>query len=300
MLTWKNAHRKLDGDACGDGMDGMEDRIYLLWIGELLREKPEAQEKQDIWERQRVQEIQDAQEVLAQKAAGWIDGTRRQKAARMRTEGARAACMGAGLLLQKGMADYLYRGDSPTAAPGSQACRILRLEVSQLLEELETQLSAPVPLSYTYGPQGKPYLAGGPFFFSLSHSGDYVLCAVSGQEVGADIQKMQQADYGKLASRFFAGEECRLLEQCRSEEDRRMLFYWLWTRKEALGKLTGRGVAKVLARSVCGKPVDSGKIPGGGQETGDAPGASALCWTKVPCPSGYQAAVCTGYYNWEL
>lgn len=36
---------------------------------------------------------------------------------------------------------------------------------------------------------GKPYLAGGDFF-SLSHSGDYVILAVAGCRVGVDIEKV--------------------------------------------------------------------------------------------------------------
>ncbi len=40
------------------------------------------------------------------------------------------------------------------------------------------------------GAHGKPYVSAAiPVFFNLSHSGDYVVCAVGGEEVGIDIER---------------------------------------------------------------------------------------------------------------
>ena len=42
-----------------------------------------------------------------------------------------------------------------------------------------------------YGVHGKPYLENVPFYFNISHSGEYVICAYDDKPVGADIQLMK-------------------------------------------------------------------------------------------------------------
>ena len=97
----------------------------------------------------------------------------------------------------------------------------------------------------------KPYLKNYPYYFSISHSGDYVFCVLSEQEVGADIQ--QKAEYVKegVVQRFFAEEEKNYWEKCASEEEKRDFFYRMWCRKEAYGKLTGEGIADVVSVNMC-------------------------------------------------
>ena len=43
-----------------------------------------------------------------------------------------------------------------------------------------------------YGPHGKPFLKGNPFYFNLSHSGGIVACAVQTCEVGLDVEKKRE------------------------------------------------------------------------------------------------------------
>lgn len=71
-------------------------------------------------------------------------------------------------------------------------------------------------------PKGKPYFEGNPFFISLSHSGDYAVCAISDSPVGVDIEKDRI-----LSENFQERFAATVLE---------------WTKKEAKGKLTGNGV----------------------------------------------------------
>lgn len=122
--------------------------------------------------------------------------------------------------------------------------------VSQVLKMLEE----PLDLKLGYGRNGKPYLQDYPFYFNLSHSGEYVFCAISDREVGVDIQQYRPADEARLARRFFSEEERKALEGCLDREEQRELFYRLWVRKEAYGKLTGEGIAASVGRSVL--PVD--------------------------------------------
>jgi len=109
-------------------------------------------------------------------------------------------------------------------------------------------LSQPLPLMYQYGINGKPYLKEYPFYFNLSHSGDYVLCAVSSQEIGVDIQQHRAGGMERLAQRFFSAEEVRAMEN--RGEGKEAFFYRLWARKEAYGKLTGEGIAGTVGISL--------------------------------------------------
>jgi phosphopantetheine--protein transferase-like protein len=87
-----------------------------------------------------------------------------------------------------------------------------------------------------YGNHGKPYLERGGVFFRLSHSGDYVILAVSGSENGADIEKVKPRAFA-AAKRCFTAEELDWLRLNDTDE----AFFVLWTAKEAVMKATGMG-----------------------------------------------------------
>ena len=84
---------------------------------------------------------------------------------------------------------------------------------------------------------GKPYLTGGGRQFSLAHSGGYALLAVSDGEIGADIEAPGVCR-DDAARRAFTADE---LEWMRADPDKR--FFELWTAKESLVKLDGRGLS---------------------------------------------------------
>ncbi|MCL2372784.1 MAG: 4'-phosphopantetheinyl transferase superfamily protein [Defluviitaleaceae bacterium] len=91
---------------------------------------------------------------------------------------------------------------------------------------------------------GKPYLKGLPVHFNISHSGDYVVCAVSEQPVGIDIERIKEVDF-KLAERYFCKSEYRDLFA--REEIRRLdYFFSLWTLKESYLKWLGTGMSVPL------------------------------------------------------
>lgn len=100
-----------------------------------------------------------------------------------------------------------------------------------------------------YGPDGKPYLADFPdVHFNLSHSGRYVFCAVSNEEVGCDVQKIAAADL-RVTHRFFAPEECEKIATA-PEAVKNELFFRYWTLKESFIKNIGRGLSLPL-QSFC-------------------------------------------------
>ena len=80
-------------------------------------------------------------------------------------------------------------------------------------------------------PAGKPVFRDrADAYFSLSHSGRYVLCALSGAPVGADVQEIRRVR-PSILKRFHPAERA-YVESLPAEEWEEALFR-LWTRKEA-------------------------------------------------------------------
>ena len=91
---------------------------------------------------------------------------------------------------------------------------------------------------------GKPVLRGCPdLHFSLSHSGNAVLCALDRHPVGADIEMIRRRSLEHLLS-VFSDRERTSIEQAASPE---LCFTRLWTRKESYLKLTGEGLTGTKA-----------------------------------------------------
>jgi len=73
--------------------------------------------------------------------------------------------------------------------------------------------------------------------FSVSHSGKYWVCAVSGQQIGVDIQKKSNEYKQDIAERFFHPDEYQYLIQNNFKD-----FFDVWTAKESCVKYTGQGI----------------------------------------------------------
>lgn len=87
---------------------------------------------------------------------------------------------------------------------------------------------------------GKPYLPDFPdVHFNISHSGDYVVCAVSDKTIGADIQRIGEYN-SDIAKRVCNEKE---LVQIENSLDKASEFAKLWTQKEAVLKMYGTGIA---------------------------------------------------------
>ena len=83
---------------------------------------------------------------------------------------------------------------------------------------------------------GKPFFTNGPYF-NISHSGRYVLMAVSTSEIGVDIEEIKNKDMSSLV-RIFNEAEAKMIKE---HSD----FYYLWCAKESLIKCMGLSVGKV-------------------------------------------------------
>ena len=106
-----------------------------------------------------------------------------------------------------------------------------------------------VPLAST--PDGQPRLAGCALSTSLSHSGSTVALSVASSiTVGVDIEQMPaKIDLEALAPMFCTPREAADLRDFLPAARKQRLME-LWTRKEALLKAEGRGLAYGLHRVV--------------------------------------------------
>lgn len=144
--------------------------------------------------------IADVSRLDIEKALDAVSDYRRQKALRCPDEEKMRRCLGVELLL----------------------CRAL---------------GAAEPLDYALGANGKPYLKDGSVCFSLSHSGNYAVCAVSDCEVGVDIEAPRQNTL-RIAKRFFTEDEYERIEKSDEPDE---LFCRLWVIKESYIKANGTG-----------------------------------------------------------
>jgi len=95
-----------------------------------------------------------------------------------------------------------------------------------------------------YSSYNRPFLAGG-LDFNISHSGNYVVCAISGHcRVGIDIEKIQTQDLDPFNYTLNMAELNNVLASATPYE----LFYNIWTKKEAITKADGRGLGLNLDR----------------------------------------------------
>lgn len=179
-----------------------------------------------------------AGESLPEEAAERLPPWRRERWERLRNEKSRQESLCAGLL-------YAYALERRGVSAGEEVVLL---------------------------PAGKPVLRDRTdVFFSLSHSGRYILCAVSGAAVGADVQ--ERRDVRESMSRRFHPAERRWLESVAPRE-RQAAFFRLWTRKEAWVKaVSGERTLSLAEEDVIHPP-------------------AGLFFREYELPEGYAAAVC--------
>jgi 4'-phosphopantetheinyl transferase len=121
----------------------------------------------------------------------------------------------------------------------------------------------PADLRFRYGPRGKPSLEApwseSELQFNVSNSDDVALLAVArNRQLGVDVEHVREPrDFESLAAQFFAGSEVAQLRAL-PEDERREAFFHCWTRKEAVLKAVGTGLAfpldKVVVTLARGEP----------------------------------------------
>ena len=92
---------------------------------------------------------------------------------------------------------------------------------------------------------GKPTVDAVGVYVSVSHSGPYAVCAIADVPVGVDVEVVRSADE-KFMRRVCSEAEMAYI---RVGDDGDCARFWeIWTAKEALFKLTGKGPLLALSR----------------------------------------------------
>ncbi len=97
--------------------------------------------------------------------------------------------------------------------------------------------AAPDTLVIDIAENGKPYAKGLPVYFSISHAGDYAVCAVDKAPVGIDIEREREV-LPRAVEAACTEEELQEITNAESASARHR-FFELWTRKEAVYKRGG-------------------------------------------------------------
>lgn len=215
-------------------------QVYLLTVGELR-----CQMEKMAYRKENPNGSSSVSSIAAD-LPGWdkLADWQQEKILRCANPGARALCMGGQLLLQYGACEW-------SACDSLLQSELISWRIIDF-SRLPEYIPAPQPLAVAYEPKGKPYIRYVPWYYNLSHSGDYVALAISDAPVGIDIQ--QKRPYtDSLVKRFFSEVEATVYESAKKQlfRDRETLFYTLWCRKEAYGKLLGTGLTEdVLKRNM--------------------------------------------------
>ncbi len=154
--------------------------------------------------------------------------------------------------------------------------------------------AAPGAIRFTYGARGKPTLEapwnGSAIQFNVSNSHEGALLALTlNCELGVDVEYLDDPrDFDGLAARFFAGSEVDRLRSL-SEDQRREGFFNCWTRKEAVLKAVGTGLAFPLDKVVVTLAPDE---PARLVAYDDEPAATSRWWLANLAPApGYVGAL---------
>ena len=87
---------------------------------------------------------------------------------------------------------------------------------------------------------GKPYINNfGNFHFNTSHSSNILVCGISEQQIGVDVEKIKPIK-NKIVERFFTIQEKEYVYKTSSDQNKR--FIEVWTKKEAYIKWVGKGI----------------------------------------------------------
>jgi len=93
---------------------------------------------------------------------------------------------------------------------------------------------------------GKPYLKEYPKFnFNISHSGDFVICAIDNKPIGIDIEEKKHIEYEEIAKNFFDISEFDYIVN-QDLNIQLSKFYEIWTLKESYIKCCGQGLSMPL------------------------------------------------------
>jgi 4'-phosphopantetheinyl transferase len=93
-----------------------------------------------------------------------------------------------------------------------------------------------------YSEYGRPHLPG-LIDFNISHSGDYILCAIGKEiRVGIDIEEIKAVDFSEFETLMTPGQ----WQIIRNSDNPLKAFFKFWAIKESIIKADGRGLSVPL------------------------------------------------------
>ncbi len=108
---------------------------------------------------------------------------------------------------------------------------------------------APAAVLFAKGQNHKPYLVNGELQYNVSHSADMVVIAIAKKVVGVDIEfTASDLEIADIISDCFNEEEQGYIN-CSTQK--RLTFYKLWTRKEAILKAIAKGIDADIMHIPC-------------------------------------------------
>lgn len=132
--------------------------------------------------------------------------------------------------IQKQIKSYVKENDQKRCLFGKLVLRKLLMEFGypkNVLQEIKIDEN------------NRPYI-NQDIDFNISHSGDYVICAISTQSrIGIDIEEVKDIDVDGIKGMVFNDEDDKNFNSTQKLLD---LFYDTWTLKEATLKANGKGL----------------------------------------------------------
>lgn len=119
----------------------------------------------------------------------------------------------------------------------------------------------PLSIEFKTNRYGKPLLVGeNQLYFNLSHSENYALIAISEIcPIGVDVEYSKSINFDEIVTRFFHPNEQKYFFS-QPKDKRRLVFYSLWTKKEAFIKTIGKGLSINLDSFDASTPQTGGNI----------------------------------------
>jgi 4'-phosphopantetheinyl transferase len=108
----------------------------------------------------------------------------------------------------------------------------------------------PLLIRYKFNCYNKPYIdSNQDLYFSLSHSNNMSIIALSKYEIGVDIEYLNyDISYLEIANNYFELREVNIINSQPTIEKKLRVFYQIWTMKEALLKGIGTGLINGLPK----------------------------------------------------
>jgi len=97
-------------------------------------------------------------------------------------------------------------------------------------------------IHFSFNQYRKPFLNNlNDFYFNLSHSGNWIVCAIDNNPIGIDVEQIKSIDFDISRNYFSYDEHIDLMNKGASE--RLSYFFTLWTLKESYIKAEGKGLS---------------------------------------------------------